>query len=114
MAIVTVPLLSFSAKGQIGKAIVYSSWNTIDYAKKYTSPTDANTAAQQVIRGYFKSATVAWHGETTTVKNAWLKYAKDNSMKMTGYNLYVSKFTQFMVNNSGTPPTVTNTPPNMS
>lgn len=114
MAIVTSPLFSFSAGGQVGKAIVYSSWKGINYVRMYVIPANPDTAAQQVIRGYFTDAVNAWHAETSTVRTAWTDYANDHSLQESGFNLYVGAYITFLVAHSGTPPTVTNTPPTMS
>ena len=114
MAKVTSPLFSFSASGQIGKALVYASWKGISYVKKYVAPSNSNTSAQQVIRGYFSTAVDAWHAETNMVRTAWTDYANNNSLPESGFNFYVGKYISFLVENAGTPPTVTNTPPTMS
>jgi hypothetical protein len=114
MAKVTSPLFSFSASGQVGKAIVYSSWKGINYVRRYVIPANPDTAAQQVIRGYFTDAVSAWHAETSTVRTAWTDYAKTHGLQESGFNLYVGVYIKFLVDHSGTPPTVTNTPPTMS
>ena len=114
MAKVTSPLFGFDASGQLGSALVYSTWKGINYVRKYAIPSNPNTSAQQVIRGYFKTAVDAWHAENGTVKTAWTNYAKNHSMAESGFNLYVGKYVKFLIDSSGTPPTVTNTPPNMT
>lgn len=54
MAKLRGPLLSFRAKGQIGKALVMSSWKGIPYARQFTEPAYTNTTAQQQTRDVFR------------------------------------------------------------
>lgn len=114
MARVTLPLMSGSASGQIGNDIVFSHWKQTDYVRLYVAHNTSDTTAQQTVRSYFKSAVQAWQAETTTVQGYWNTYVKNKNLNMSGYNYYVKKYTEFLEAHSGTPPTVTNTPPNMS
>ena len=114
MAKVQNPLFSVSATGQFMKTVVYAVWRGVAYARGYFIPTNANTANQQVIRDYFSTAVGAWQAETEPNKTLWTNYANTNSLSMSGFNLYVGEYIKFLHANSGTPPTVTNTPPNMS
>jgi len=85
----TAPLLSFDARGQIAKTQVYSSWRGRSYVRRYTTPTNPNTAAQGLTRNAFswlqqvyKYApalfTVAWEayirGRVLTARNAFTKF----------------------------------------
>lgn len=54
MAKLRGPLLSFRAKGQIGKALVMSSWKGIPYARQFTEPAYTNTTEQQSTRDVFR------------------------------------------------------------
>ena len=114
MAITKGPLISVEASGKFADLVVYSHWKGLTYAKKLVKPANPNTSAQQVIRGYFTTSVSAWHAETTTVRTAWTTYAKNNSLNESGFNLYVGKYIKFLTNSGGVPPTVTNTPPDMS
>lgn len=53
MAKLTGPLLSFGARGQIGKTMVTSNWRGIDYARQYVIPANPRTTAQQANRTRF-------------------------------------------------------------
>lgn len=53
MAKLTGPLLSFGAKGQLGKAMVTASWKGIPYARQYVVPANPRTTAQQAVRTTF-------------------------------------------------------------
>ena len=114
MAITRGPFFSLDASGEFGGTVVYSHWKGLKYARELVVPFNANTSAQQVIRGYFTTAVSAWHAENGTVKTTWTSYAKNHSLNESGFNLYVGKYIKFLINSTGTPPTVTNTPPNMT
>jgi len=60
MAKVTGPLFSTTARGQIGKSLIYSSWHGIKYVKKYAVPTNPNTPAQQAVRQKFLELISRW------------------------------------------------------
>jgi len=47
------PLLSFRARGQIGKGLVTSSWRGVAYARQYVVPAYTNTGAQALTRNAF-------------------------------------------------------------
>jgi hypothetical protein len=118
MSKVINPLMSFGASGQLGQkgeGIVFKTWR----GKKFVvlPPPEhnlSNTLSQQTIRGYFKQAVNAWHAETGSVKTAWNNYANSNGMVQTGFNLYIGKYVSFLIDNSGTTPTSTSTPPTIS
>lgn len=114
MAKVTGPLMSITASGTFADTIVYASIRGNQYARIWKTPANPNSAAQQVIRGYFTDAVNAWHAETSTVRTAWDNYAKSSGYNGNGFNEYVGAYITFLVDHSGTPPTVTDTPPNMS
>jgi len=114
MAKVTNPLFSIEASGKFADTVVYQKWKGIDFARKFVKPTNANTSGQLQIRGYFKTAIAAWQAEQSAAKLAWNTYAKTNNLAMTGMNVYVGAYCKFLLLHSGTAPTVTNTPPNMS
>ncbi len=118
MAKVRNPLMSFDAYGQFGQngeGIVFKTWRGEKIAVNPPPEHNlSNTTAQQVIRGYFKTAVTAWQAETPTVKTAWNDYANANSKPQTGYNLYVGAYVKFLTDSAGTPPTTTTTPPTMS
>jgi len=43
MSKLTGPLLSFGARGQIGKAMVTSTWKGVPYARQYVVPANPQT-----------------------------------------------------------------------
>ena len=60
MARLTAPLLSLDARGQIGKALVFSGWKGIKYARQYVIPANPQSVAQQEVRGVFSTLNEMW------------------------------------------------------
>lgn len=60
MAKVKGPLLSISARGQIGKSQVYASWKGVPYARQHVTPNNPRTTAQTLTRNVFKSMDDEW------------------------------------------------------
>jgi|WetSurMetagenome_2_1015567.scaffolds.fasta_scaffold1306768_1 hypothetical protein len=111
MAKVVSPLFSFEARGQIGKALVYSVWKGISYVRKYVVPQNPNTVNQQTIRSYFTNAVNAYQAENATTKTAWDTYAAELSDPQSGFNAYVGKYVHYLIDHSGIEPTSPFTPP---
>jgi len=105
------PMFSLDARGQLGKAIVYSIWKGINYARKYVIPFNPNTAAQQTIRGYFTLAVAAYQAEDQATRDAWDAAIKGKGRAMTGFNYYLGLNVKYLIDNSGTPPTPPFLPP---
>lgn len=75
MAKVTAPLLSFGSRGQIGKAITFSKWRGIDYAKQYAAPANPNTTAQQLTRDIFRTLNTMWVLAGPLLVAPWFAFA---------------------------------------
>lgn len=60
MAKVTAPILSMRARGQIGKSQVYASWRGVPYARQLVTPSNPNSAAQQLTRNTFSTLQNLW------------------------------------------------------
>ncbi len=114
MAKVTGPLMSLEARGQFGKALVFSKWKSIQYCRKYVIPSNPSTEAQISIRQYFAQAIATWKSETPTVQAAWNQYVADKGLSCSGYNLYIKAYVTYVLGSNGTPPAQTSTPPQMS
>lgn len=56
----TGPLFSLTARKTLGKAITYSSWRGVQYARQRVIPTNPNTTAQQDARGIFSTLNALW------------------------------------------------------
>jgi len=114
MAKVISPLFSIEARGQFGKALVFSKWKDILYCRKYVIPSNPNTTAQNQLRQYFTQAVATWNGETTATKTAWNQYCTEKGYSYSGYNLYIKAYVTFMRTSNGVPPAQTATPPQMT
>lgn len=89
MAKVTGPLLSFGARGQIGKAAVFGSWRGIAYAREYTQPANPQTAEQTITRNAFSFLQAVWKQAPTLFQQPWSAYARGKPL--TDRNVF-SKF----------------------
>jgi hypothetical protein len=76
MATVTSPLLSISARGQIGKSVVFSNWKGIKTAKQYVIPANPQTTKQVAQRDLFRWVHDAYKYLPANVQAPWIEYAK--------------------------------------
>lgn len=72
MARLTAPLLSLGASGTIAKAITFSSWKGIQYARTRVVPENPNTAAQQETRGVFTTLVEMWKRMPQLARDPWI------------------------------------------
>jgi hypothetical protein len=86
---VSAPLLSFDARGQIGKAQVYSSWKGIAYARRYTIPANPNTLSQQQSRSAWRMLNDIWRYAPPAFVAPWNAYAQGKPL--TGRNKFFSE-----------------------
>lgn len=84
MAKLSGPLLSFDARASLGKAVVYSSWKGISYARRWVQPANPNTVAQQATRLTMKWLMSVWSFMPAEVQESWDAYAA--GQPMTGRN----------------------------
>lgn len=85
----TAPLLSFGARGQLAKTLVFSSWRGRKYARSYVVPSNPQTAEQTITRNAFTFlqsvykvapplAVAPWEayikGKPLTARNAFTKF----------------------------------------
>lgn len=75
MAKVTAPLLSFGARGQIGKSVVFAKWRGVDYARQRVIPANPRTIAQQETRGVFRVMSQIWTLAPEAWKTVWNAFA---------------------------------------
>ena len=107
MARVTAPLFSLDARGQVGRAIVYSIWKGINYVRRYIVPQNPQTADQTHVRTIFSWAVDAGH--YTLDADDIAEWNEDASLPsgMSGFNWHQSEYIEAMLAGN-TPPT---TPP---
>lgn len=75
MAKLTGPLLSFGAKGAIGKTLVASKWRGVAYARQYVIPSNPKTLAQQKVRSTFALLREMWKLAPLQLQEAWDAFA---------------------------------------
>lgn len=94
MAKLTAPLLSFNARGQVGKTLVMSGWKGLKTARQYVIPANPNTAGQQTQRGLMTNAVTAWKtaGFTAIDKAAYDLAALQASSPLSGFNIFTRYF----------------------
>ena len=89
MAKLTAPLLSFGARGQIGKTMVTSSWRGIKYARQHVIPTNPQTVAQMFVRNMFAMLREAWKLAPAQITATWDSFAQGRPF--TGMNKWVGE-----------------------
>lgn len=95
MAKLTGPLLSFGARGQIGKAMVTSNWRGIDYARQYVIPANPQTTAQQDNRTRFALLREAWKLAPALVQAPWTAFA--TGRPFLNFNKFVGENNRLLV-----------------
>jgi len=86
MAKTTAPLLSFGASGQIAQTQVYSRWKGRAYARRYTIPSNPQTAAQTLTRSAFSWLQAVFKFASPDLIAPWEEYAK--GLVMTSRNAF--------------------------
>lgn len=87
--------MSLDARGQVGKAIVFSIWKGVNYVRRYIVPANPNSADQQKIRELITEASQAWATGATvgaTTIDAAYKLAYNTAAAgtpMSGFNLFI-------------------------
>lgn len=105
MAKVSAPLFSFDARGQVGKAIVYTFWKGLQIVRRWVLPQNPNTADQQTIRGQFEMAVDRWHDLTEAQQSDWDEYVGYwGRGAMSGFNLQVGEYITYIRAESEDPP----------
>lgn len=75
MAKLTGPMLSFGARGSIGKTLVASKWRGVAYARQYVVPANPQTAAQTTVRATFALLREMWKLAPAQLQAAWNAFA---------------------------------------
>lgn len=97
MARVWAPLFGLDARGQLGKAIVYTMWKGINVVRRYIIPHNPKTADQVTQRGYFSDAVENWQGFESGTKDNWDADAIAKGKVMSGFNWHNSRYIDYMV-----------------
>lgn len=75
MAKTTAPLLSFSARGQIGKTMVAAKWRGVNYMRQHVIPANPQTTAQQTNRKIFAYMREMWKLAPSGLQAPWDAFA---------------------------------------
>lgn len=89
MAKLTAPLLSFDARGAIGKTLVFLGWKGIKTVRQFVIPANPNTVLQQTQRSFMTFAVACWKILTANDKIGWNLYATVLSTPLSGFNAQV-------------------------
>lgn len=89
MAVVTAPLLSFTASGQIAKTQVYASWKGRPYVRRLVVPSNPRSTDQTKTRNTFTWLSNVWRTAPADFTAAWDAFAKGKVL--TGRNALFSK-----------------------
>jgi hypothetical protein len=89
MARTTAPLLSFGARGAIGKTMVASSWRGVKYMRQHVIPANPRTTAQQAVRSVFALLREMWKLAPAIQAEPWNAFAKGRPF--TGMNKFVGE-----------------------
>lgn len=102
MAKLTGPLLSFGARGQLGKTMVMSKWRGVPYARQHVVPTNPRTTAQQIVRKTFALLREMWKVAPAQVLDTWNSFAQGRPFlgvnKWVGENVRVLNGEALMTN----------------
>lgn len=96
MALVTGPLLSFSAGGQIAQTQVYSKWKGRAYVRRYVRPANPRSTEQTLTRSVFAWLSNTWRVSPADFQAPW-KAAAQNQV-MTDRNLWNKRNTTMLRN----------------
>jgi hypothetical protein len=87
MAVVTAPLLSFGASGQVAKSQVYSTWKGRPYVRRYVTPSNPKSTDQMLTRDTFGWLNSVWKVAPFDFRTAWTLAAK--GQVLTDRNLFI-------------------------
>ena len=83
-------------EGTIGKQMTASTWKGRNYLKKYTKPSNPNTAAQQTVRVYFANAVALWKTLTTAQKDAYADKTRADKTNISAFNTMISNYSRLL------------------
>jgi hypothetical protein len=84
------PLLSLSASGQIGKAVVFGDWRGIKYARQHVTPANPQTTGQTLTRNTFAYGDDQYKRMVTLAQSPWIASAIGKAF--TARNSFIKQF----------------------
>lgn len=94
MAKVNAPLLSFSASGTVAGTQTYSKWKGRPYVRQRVTPSNPDTAEQQLTRNTFAWLNNVWKNGPALLSAPWDLYA--TGQVLTGRNAFVGQNTRVL------------------
>lgn len=94
MAKIDGGLLSFGARGTIGKTVTFSTWKGRNYARQRVIPANPNTVAQQGSRSLFRNGQLFYKESPTLAREPWLRFAQ--GQPLTDWNAFTGKFSKLL------------------
>jgi hypothetical protein len=79
--------MSFDARGQLGKTLIFAKHGQTNYSKSYAVPTNPKSAAQTVQRVMVAAITKQWASLSAPYQASWLPLA--TSRQSTPYHAYL-------------------------
>lgn len=99
MAKTTGPLLSFGARGQIGKTLVFAPWKGTQYARQHVTPANPQSAEQTLTRNAFSWLQSVYKVAPSLFTDPWEAYVK--GIPLTARNAF-TKFNLSTLRDAGT------------
>lgn len=87
MAVVSAPLLSFTASGQVAKTQVYATWKGRPYVRRLVTPSNPRSTEQTKTRNTFTFLSDTWKLAPADFRAPWTAYAK--GLVMTDRNAWI-------------------------
>lgn len=96
MAKVNAPLLSFKARGQLAKSMVFFPWKGVNAVRQYVVPANPKSDPQITQRDYMTQAVAEWHAANYSSEDvvAWNRYAGTLAQIMSGFNAMIKNHIQ--------------------
>ena len=88
MAKLTAPLLSFDARGGLGKTLVFMGWKGIKTVRQFVVPANPKSVLQVLQRSFMTFAVACWKITTTNDKLGWNNYAAVLATPLSGFNAF--------------------------
>jgi hypothetical protein len=103
MAKVTGPFMSVNARGTVAKTLTATGWKGIKVMRTHYIPGNPKSTLQTIVRNRMTVAVLAWEALTEQNKALWNTAA--SGKPLSGFNLFVKKYVEYMRDNTEAEPT---------
>ncbi len=87
MAKITAPLLSFGARGTIGKVMTFADWRGVPYVRQHVIPANPKSTPQVLTRDIFANMNTRWKQGGPLMRACWDRFAV--GQRFVGRNRYM-------------------------